>query len=640
VARTELIRVHDSGATVGPESAVLESQVLESEVFDNQSTGDELFSALTVSLTPGTAVIPNREQADARDAEPPKIVRSGDPDDRSGDIIQGRYQLVRQLGKGGMGTVYIARHTLLPKTFAVKLLNARYAKRPDIAERFLQEAHAVSLINHDNVVGVIDFGRESDDAPFLVMEHLSGESLGAVCKREAPLAWPRVQHIMSQLCRALQAAHAVGVVHRDVKPDNILRVTRHDDPDFIKVLDFGLAKLQVSGGVRLTATGMVLGTPDYMSPEQARGLPSDHRTDIYAAGIMMYELLCKRVPFSATTFAEMRQKHLLEPPQPPSKWQAWITEEIDAIVLCALAKDPAHRFASMAEMGAAIEAVGTGKSVVPLLERQTLPLHAGTILAQRSVIDEPRRARPEASSGASTIAIPGTRARGSDLPVAPTSHPSQSSEPSKPTPPRKHAVLGIVLIASALVVGGVAALFATGSLDGLMGRPDPSAATEPVPAPAPVPVSAHMLLQFETNVPVVVTDLEGRTPFGEQPTRSVSMPRSEQPMRLVLRADGYRDLHVVVTPDHDQIFSAHLEPAPVPEPEPASGTPDPDAAAEPSGPSGPSGPSIEPESPTRERPRTKKPPTEQAEPPAEPEPEPEHSFSPEIRDPFGKAQPK
>lgn len=633
MARTELTRVHDSSGSAEPERAVLESQVtqsqvtqsqvesdvLESEVLDSQSTCDELFSALTVTLTPPTVVLDGNQEP--QDIEPPQIVRSGDPDDRSGDIIQGRYQLLRQLGKGGMGTVYLARHTLLPKTFAVKLLNARYAKRADIAERFLQEAQAVSLINHDNVVGVIDFGRESDDAPFLVMEHLRGESLGAMCKREAPLAWPRVQHIMSQLCRALQAAHAAGVVHRDVKPDNILRVTRHEDRDFIKVLDFGLAKLQVSGGVRLTATGMVLGTPDYMSPEQARGLPSDHRTDIYAAGIMMYELLCGRVPFVATTFAQMRQKHLLETPEPPSRWESWITEEIDAIVSCALAKDPAHRFGSMAEMGAAIEAVGTGKSVVPLLERQTMLL-AGPGLAERSVIDEGRRARPEGKSSSlpPTIAIASSRAP--ELPAADRpglAAVERTTLSANPPTSRRHAALTVALLVGALLVGGVAALFATGTIDDLMGESDPSAAAEPAPAPTPAPLPAHARLEFETNVPIIVTDLEGRTPFGEQPTRAVSIPRSDTPMRLVLRADGYRDLHVVVTPNHDQIFAAQLEPVPVAVPEPIADAPD-----------------VEPEpEPSRERTRTRKPPVEptEVEPPTEPKPT--HSFSPEIRDPFG-----
>jgi serine/threonine protein kinase len=594
VARTELL-----GAT--------EREILESEVLD-QSSGDDLLSALTLSLVPGTEVLGRDRKAE------PRIENSGAPDDRSGDIIHGRYQLMRQLGKGGMGTVYIARHTTLPKTFAVKLLNARYAKRPDIAERFFQEARAVSLINHDNVVGVIDFGREDDGSAFLVMEHLRGESLAALVKREAPLPWARVQHIMSQLCRALQAAHAVGVVHRDVKPDNVLRVTARDDPDFIKVLDFGLAKMQVSGGARLTATGMVLGTPDYMSPEQARGVASDHRADIYAAGVLMYELLCKRVPFAGTTFAQIRQKHLLEPPEPPSKWQAWITEEIDAIVLRALAKDPAHRFASMVEMGVAIESVGTGQAAVSLLERPTLPLMPAPVfspgqLAERSVIAEGKRMQ---SSLPPTVALPTDKV---ERTIAPETEPT-----SDPGAARRLGALAVALLGMAVLVGGVATLFATG----ILGGADRST-TEPAPAPvsAPAPEPAHAVLQFETNVPVVVVDLEGRTPFGDQPARTVSLPRSDEPMQLVLRADGYRDLHVVVTPTRDQIFAAQLEPLP---------------AADPVVPAEPEEPSVLPETTPRERPRTKKPEPQPDAPPAEAKPDSkpsEHSFSPEIRDPFG-----
>jgi serine/threonine protein kinase len=603
---------------LGSEAPATEREVLESEVLDSQSSGEDLLSALTLSLVPGTEVL-GREHAGVNAVTPIKtestVENSGAPDDRSGDVIHGRYQLVRQLGKGGMGTVYIARHTTLPKTFAVKLLNARYAKRPDIAERFFQEARAVSLISHDNVVGVIDFGREDDGSAFLVMEHLRGESLAALCKREAPLPWPRVQHIMTQLCRALQAAHAVGVVHRDVKPDNVLRVTAHDDPDFIKVLDFGLAKMQVSGGARLTATGMVLGTPDYMSPEQARGVASDHRADIYAAGVLMYELLCRRVPFSGTNFAQIRQKHLLEPPEPPSKWQAWITEEIDAIVLRALAKDPAHRFASMTEMGAAIESVGTGQAAVSLLERPTLPLMPAPVftpgqLAERSVIGDGKRAQQQSSSPPPTIM----------LATDDVDRTSEAEPASDPGAARRLGALAVALLGMAVLLVGVTALFATGVLGGADRSTTelaPASAPEPTPAAAPAPERA--VLQFETNVPVVVADLEGHTPFGDQPTRTVSLPRSDAPMHLVLRADGYRDLHVVVTPNQDQIFAAQLEPLPTADPAPADPAP-----------------AVSPEPTPRERSRTKKPePQPQPEPDSKPEPKPsEHSFSPEIRDPF------
>jgi serine/threonine-protein kinase len=571
VAQTEGL-----GAT---EELDLERGVLESETISAAGSDDDLLGAMTRTLVPGTLAL----EPGARPDTQVEIQRSPTPGDRSGDVILGRYELVRQLGQGGMGTVYIAKHTTLPKTFAVKLLNPRYANRLDIAERFLQEARAVSLIEHENVVGVIDYGRDQDGAAFLVMEHLRGESLAAMCKREAPLPWPRVQHIMLQLCRALAAAHAVGVVHRDIKPDNVLRTERHDDPDFIKVLDFGLAKLQTGGGLRLTATGVVLGTPDYMSPEQARGLPSDHRTDIYAAGIMMYELLCGRVPFHATTFAAIRQMHLFDPPKPPSDHVPSLSEEIDAIVLRALAKEPAHRFASMTEMGEAIAAVGSGRPPVELPElQQTIPL-----LSERSRIPEPR-----------TSSAPG---RIASVPVSPV-------EPRR-SPGRWVAAASLGL---ALIGLGVYAASTLGGED----QPDPQAETMPR---APEPES--VLLRFETNVPVVLRDLDGGAPFGEQPTRELRLRKSDQSMRLVLAADGYRELHVVVTPDRDQILAATLEPAPAPAPslDPTPASPEPTAPR-----------------PSKPKPAKATAPAPDPEPTPEPAPKPEqHSFAPEIRDPFG-----
>jgi serine/threonine-protein kinase len=320
----------------------------------------------------------------------------------------------------------------------------------------------------------------------------------------------------------------------------------------------------------------------------------------------MYELLCGRVPFTASTFAQMRQKHLLERPEPPSKWQPSITEEIDAIVLRALAKDPAHRFGSMAEMGMAIEGVGTGKPIVQLLERHTLPLGAGT-LTERSVIGEPKRAQPRAS-------VPPTVVMPAAVGSAPADRKFGSA--SEPVAARGLSALAIALLGMAVVVAGVATSYAIG----LWGGADPSTpevTSEVVPASAPAPLPDRARLQFETNVPVVVADLEGRTPYGEQPTRTISLPRSDEPMRLVLRADGYRELHVVITPNQDQVFAAQLEPVQNPIAEPAA-----EASA------------VEPE-PARERPRPKKSEPELAEPAPDAEPTPKHTFSPEIRDPFG-----
>ncbi|WP_106087477.1 serine/threonine protein kinase [Enhygromyxa salina] len=624
----------------GPEDD-LERSVLESETISGGGAPDSLISAMTQTIAP-TMALQDRQAANPDEGAKPLVVqRSAEPDDRAGDIIRERFELVRMLGKGGMGTVYVARHTTLPKTFAVKVLNRRYAQRKDIAERFLQEARAVSLIDHENVVGVVDFGKEADGSAYLVMEHLRGESLSAICKREAPLAWPRIAHIMSQLCRALQAAHDVGIIHRDVKPENVLRVGRHEDPDYIKVLDFGLAKMQVSGGLRLTRTGMVLGTPDYMSPEQARGRPTDHRADIYAAGIMMYELLCGRVPFKADTFPAMRQKHLLEPPEPPSRWapEAGISDEMDAIVLRALAKDPDHRFASMTQMEQAIAAVGTG-APVELLERHTMPL-----LTERTLLDGPGRAgmSPAERAGprGSTLPIGPTLPIGATLPIAatlpvgaklPSAAEPTTSESSARSPAR---VLAIWFVA---VVAVIALTYAAVLLGGRLG-PDEVPGVAPAEAPraqrepsVATPIQpAVASLRFHTNVPVTLLDARGQ-PIASEPVSGESgivtqtaVPIGDVAIELVLRAEGHEDLHVVVTPTRDRDLEFVLEPAPAAPAEPAPEPERPEAKPKPSKPKPKQEPKPEPKPVVEPKP----------EPKTEPKPGDDHSFAPEIVDPFG-----
>jgi serine/threonine protein kinase len=557
-----------------------ERDVLDSEAISSDESPDDVLSALTRSIDANTATLSGVEPAKL------EIYNTGNPADRSGEVIHDRYRLLQMLGKGGMGTVYLAQHVALARTFAVKLLNPRYAARADIAERFLQEARAVSKIEHDNVVGVTDFGTTADGAAFLVMEHLRGESLGALCKREAPLPWPRVRHIMLQLCRALQAAHDAGVVHRDIKLDNVLRTERGGDRDFIKVLDFGLAKLQTGGGLRLTRTGMVLGTPDYMSPEQARGAPTDHRTDIYAAGVVMYLLLCGHAPFRANNFMGMRNQHLLVVPERPSVRapEAGITDEMDAVVLRALAKDPRNRFESMQQMAAAILDVGTGVGPVALLE-------AGDTYED----DDPPSV--ELVGGVSGLVERGSKLghSGRVTSRARVGHdraPASTVESTK-APVKRRAPL-VLVTASVAVVAGLATAFAIG-LDHEHEQPPTPAparlATEPeliVSAPAPIePVAKTVVLQFRTNVPVRVLEARDQAMFARGAlVDRIEVPRSDTSLQLILRADGYRDHELSVTPDRDQSLDIELEPAPVAEPKPSkrkvvSSTPTPIDAPDP-----------------------------------------------------------
>nr|WP_255216026.1 serine/threonine-protein kinase [Pseudenhygromyxa sp. WMMC2535] len=492
--------------------------------------------------------------------------------DRSGVVIVGRYRLIEPIGRGGMGTVYLAEHTTLPRRFALKLLNDQYAKREDIAARFLLEAQAVSRIDHPNVVSVVDFGATEDGAAFLVMELLHGEALEDLAK-SAPLPWPRIRHLMIQLCHGLQAAHDVGVVHRDVKPGNIIRTTYGDDPDALRILDFGLAKLQASGGLRLTRTGMILGTPGYMSPEQARGAALDHRTDLYAAGVVLYRLLCGRTPFVASSFAAMRNQHMLAPPDPPSRWapDAGIDAEMDALALRALAKEPEHRFASMTEFAAAIDAVGEGRGPVPLLERRThllsveqaASLSSGSlVLGAGASMDWARR--PDGELYTST-------------PDAGAATPSAAPPTSRPARPRRALILS--LTALALISGAAALGVAAPEGDATDEGSEPDEADElgerhgqasPDDAPAPAPSIQAMAaqpvhLELHANVPVRVLEADDFAILGDtQESAIVHLPREDRPMGIILRAEGFLDQATVIVPNRDQSLYFELEPAPSP----------------------------------------------------------------------------
>ncbi|MBL8974151.1 MAG: serine/threonine protein kinase [Myxococcales bacterium] len=220
-------------------------------------------------------------------------------DDLVGELLAGRYRVDSLLGTGGMGTVYLGFHVALERRVAIKVIQPRFGSDPIIAQRFSQEARAASAIGHEHIVQVIDFGQVQGGVPYLVMELLEGEDLEATLRRVGPFSWRRVIHIAEQIARALAAAHGQGIVHRDIKPANCYRVIRDGDLDYIKVLDFGLAKV-LGGGTRvdaaMTRTGALLGTPGYIAPELYRGHAADHRVDIYALGALMHKLLTGELP--------------------------------------------------------------------------------------------------------------------------------------------------------------------------------------------------------------------------------------------------------------------------------------------------------------------------------------------------------
>lgn len=274
--------------------------------------------------------------------------------------VLGNYQLEKLLGEGSMGRVFQARHVRLGRQVALKVLKPEHARDSSFVQRFFQEARTVNQINHEHIVEVFDFVDESPDGyVYCVMELLRGRSLAELLKEEG-LTLERVQRMGVQVCAALGAAHQVGVVHRDIKPDNLFITQRSGHQDFVKVLDFGVAKLiTAQTGVSLTGTldGTIIGTPAYMAPEQAAGLPVDARADIYAVGNILYEMLSGHPPFQAPAFGQLVVQIITQPPPPlpthlPSGER--VPPELAELVMRCLAKEPEGRPQQLAEVTTAL----------------------------------------------------------------------------------------------------------------------------------------------------------------------------------------------------------------------------------------------------------------------------------------------
>ena len=268
----------------------------------------------------------------------------------------GNYRILELLGEGGMGAVYLAEHPGIGRKAAVKVLHPALAQDREIVNRFFNEARAANAIHHPGIVETFDFGTLASGATYIIMEFLAGESLSARLKRDGRLAAANAIELACQTADVLGAAHEQGIVHRDLKPDNMFLVPNPQRPghEMVKVLDFGIAKLSQdfsgSGSVK-TRTGTIMGTPVYMSPEQCRGTKEvDHRSDIYALGIILYEMLCGAPPFVSEGHGELIHMHIAVEPVPPRAHDPGIPQQLEDVVLRALAKDPAKRFQTMSEL--------------------------------------------------------------------------------------------------------------------------------------------------------------------------------------------------------------------------------------------------------------------------------------------------
>ncbi|HRC58829.1 MAG TPA: serine/threonine-protein kinase, partial [Kofleriaceae bacterium] len=247
-----------------------------------------------------------------------------------------------------MGAVYLAEHPLIGKKVALKVIHRELAGNREVVARFFQEARAVNTIGHENIVEIHDFGHTPEGDHFYIMEFLDGRTLAQVISRERQLEVRRALHIAAQLCNGLAAAHACGVIHRDLKPDNVMLLARPGNPDFVKILDFGLAKMFATGEAPLTALGVILGTPQYMSPEACESKRSvDHRTDIYAVGVLLFQMLTGVLPFDGASMGEVLVKQVTQLPPAPRGFNPDIPPSVEQIVLRCLAKSADGRFPLM-----------------------------------------------------------------------------------------------------------------------------------------------------------------------------------------------------------------------------------------------------------------------------------------------------
>lgn len=275
-----------------------------------------------------------------------------------GTILAGNYEILSVLGQGGMGVVYKARHALMDRIVAIKMLQAQLITDSMSVKRFQHESKAASRINHPNVISVYDFGISPTGQPYIVMDYLEGTPLSDEIKREGQIGVERTIKIMAQACDALEHAHKQGVIHRDLKPSNIVLINFDGDKDFVKVVDFGVAKLLTgTESQKLTQVGEVCGSPVYMSPEQCKGLDLDNRSDVYSMAIVVYEALTGRLPILGKTMVETMFEHVSSPPKTiaEARPDLYIPERLEAVIMKALSKDPKDRHQSMDHLRADLE---------------------------------------------------------------------------------------------------------------------------------------------------------------------------------------------------------------------------------------------------------------------------------------------
>ena len=463
----------------------------------------------------------------------------------------GNYKVVQQIGEGGMGVVYLAEHPIIGRKVAIKLLHATFARDSETVARFFNEARAIHMIAHPNIVEILDFGQTSDGQPYFIMEFLSGQSL-ADRIAAGPLASADAVAIVSQICEALQAAHEKNIVHRDLKPHNVYLIGPPAKP-IVKILDFGVAKMTTgwnnadSGGHSVkTRTGSLMGTPLYMSPEQCRGSGKlDHRTDIYSLAVILYEMIAGVPPFTAEGVGELFAKHMLEPPPSLSQTAPQTPPYVAKAVNRALAKNLDDRFPTMTAFKEALN----GRMEITAPPGAPRPRPAEQI-ATLSGTHQTTSGRPpiEATTLSSAVAQVGD-----DVLL----------------PRRSRKGLAISLAVAVAVAGG-AILFLRSSRPAA--PPAPVAATPPAPprpeppSVPPPPETVMLRLEAEPDQTHVFRKVPGSSEsvdLGQVPI-DLKLTKGDDKTSYVFRAEGYKDRTVALDASRDRVQHLELDRLPAP----------------------------------------------------------------------------
>jgi serine/threonine-protein kinase len=500
-----------------------------------------------------------------------------DSDLEAGQYV-GEYVVDGKLGQGAFGTVFRASHPLIGKVVAIKVLARKFSVDPEMVSRFMAEARAVNQIRHRHIIDIFSFGKLDDGRQYYVMEYLDGETLDARIEREGKLPLAEALPILRGIGRALDAAHAKGIAHRDLKAENVFLGAEPDGSVFPKLLDFGIAKLMApeDGLKHKTRTGTPIGTPYYMSPEQCRGRDVDHRTDLYAFGVLAYLLLTGKFPFDADDYMSILMRQVTERAAPPSSIAPELPSGIDDAVAWLMQKDAADRPPNLREAVAALETAAEQAGIaasVPSWDLQTGPL--GQLGGSPAGFAGRGGAAPGIGSRPPNVASARTSGLPAKLPSSPPRTPSIQNQVTLPvvaaTERRSRigmlAIVGGVLVAASVAV--VVLVVTHTPSDGAKPLPK-TEPTAPLVVPAPIdskqkPLEAQTVIITIEGVPDGTEVIAGGMTAGAAPG-PVQLPRDTAPMVLTFKVDGYLPASRTVTPDRDQPLTVTLKKKPSTQP--------------------------------------------------------------------------